>query len=323
MRVTVTGGTGTIGLAVVKMLVRAGHDVRAVVRRPDDFQERCPDDRVEINVGDVQDRTMVAAALDGADAAIHCVAFPPKQYKLNWDTTRFILESLRPGAQFVMPGDASVFGFTPPGDRVGPRHPKASPARRGVVRADLERAILAEGGTVIHLPEVFGPAVIRGRLVSVFQRALSGRSVWFPGDLDRAREFLYIEDAARALIAPLGRQAAKGAEYTAPGFATITPRAFVSLAFKAAGHESRLRSLPIPWLRAASLLTAERRASRDLIYLEARPLLFDGSRIRKELGWTPEVDYADAIRRTLKWLRSEEGEAAIQRDRRHDRASGG
>jgi nucleoside-diphosphate-sugar epimerase len=322
MRVTVTGGTGTIGLAVVKMLVQAGHAVRAVVRRPDEFQDRCRDDRVEINVGDMEDRTMVAAALEGADAAIHCVAFPPDQFKLNWDTTRFILESLRPGAQFVMPGDASVFGFTPPGERVGPRHPKASPARRGVVRADLERAILAERGTVIHLPEVFGPGVVRGRVVDIFQRALSGRTVWFPGDLDRPREYLYIEDAARALIAPLGRPSASGAEYTAPGFAAITPREFVSLVFKAVGQAGRLRSLPETWLRLAALLTAERRATRDLLYLQVRPLLFDGSQIRQDLGWTPEVDYADAVRRTVKWLRSEEGETAMQRDRRRDRSGG-
>jgi len=307
MRVTVTGATGTLGLACVQALVRAGHQVRAFVRVPEHFRRRCSEQRVEVVQGDILDRGDVATATDGAEAVVHCVDFPPRQFALNWDAVRHALEGARPG-QFVMPGNVWVYG-PPQSERVGPDHPKASPTRLGAIRSDLEKAVLAEGGTIVHLSEVYGPGIWKGHVLSMFERALAGRTVWFPGDLDRPREFLYIEDAARALLAPLGQRQARSADYTAPGYAAITPREFVSLIFKAAGRAPRLRSLPLAWLRAADLLRSQRRALREFSYLLEQPILLDGTRIRRELGWMPEVDYADGVRRTVRWLRKREREA--------------
>jgi nucleoside-diphosphate-sugar epimerase len=302
MRVTVTGATGTIGLASLQMLIQAGHEVRAFVRDGERLRRRCRHERVEIAEGDIMDRTAVAGALDGADAVLHCVEFPPRQFALSWDAARFALEALRPGGQFVLPGNVWVYGL-PQSERVGPDHAKASPSRLGAARADLEKAVTAEGGTIVHLPGVYGPRVARGFLHAVFERAVEGKSVWFPGDLDRPVEFLYIDDAARALLAPLGRSQARGADYTAPSYAATTPREFVSLISKAVGRPLRLRSIPTGVLRSAALLHPEYRLQRDLSYLLECSTLFDGTSIRRELGWIPEVDYADGIRRTVKWLR--------------------
>jgi len=302
MRVTVTGATGSLGLASVHMLIRAGHQVRAFVRRPEHFRRRCSEERVEVVQGDILDRADVATAMEGAEAVVHCVDFPPRQFALNWDAVRHALEGVRPSGQFVMPGNVWVYGPAQT-ERVGPDHPKASPARLGAVLADLEKAVLAQGATIVHLPEVYGPGVWKGRLRTLFERALAGKTVWFPGDLDRPREFLYIEDAARALIAPLGRRQARGTDYTAPGYAPVTPRVFVSLIFKATGRPPRLRSLPLAWLRVIDLLRPERRALREFSYLLQCPILLDGARIRRDLGWTPEVDYADGVRRTVRWFR--------------------
>lgn len=284
------------------MLVRAGHQVRAYVRRSEDFHGRHGDDRVDVVEGDVLDRTATGAALEGSDAVIHCVDFPPRQFADNWDALRHALESLGSGRQFIYPGNAWVYE---PGDgeRIGPAHPKTGPSALGAVRADLERAVTAEGGTVVHLPDVYGPGVLKGRLYDMFVRALKGKPVRYPGDPDTPREFLYIEDAARALVAPLGRPQSRGMDYTAPGHAPITPREFAELIARAAGRPLRLRPLPIGRLRLQAMFDPDRRALRELSYLHERPVLFDGTRIRRELGWSPEVGYADGVRRTVAWLR--------------------
>jgi nucleoside-diphosphate-sugar epimerase len=289
-------------MASVKMLIRAGHEVRAFARSAEGFRSRVPDDRVEVAEGDLLDRAAVAAALEDADAVVHCVDFPAQEFALNWDATRFTLEALRSGGQFVLPSNLWVFG-PPQSERVGPDHPKASPARLGEIRADLEKAVTAEGGTVVHLPEVYGPGVTSGLTRWIFLRALAGKPVWFPGDLDRPIELLYIEDAARALVAPLGRREARGADYTAPGCAPTTPREFTSRVFKAAGLSARLHSLPLAWLNALDALRPERRALRDLSYLWECSTLLDGTLIRRDLGWMPEVDYFEGIRRTVRWMR--------------------
>ena len=302
MNVTVTGATGTIGLACIEMLVRAGHRARAFVRRPAEFERLCSEDRVEVVEGDILDRTGVAEALAATDAVIHCIDFPPSQYSLNWDALRFVLEGLGPRRQLVYPGN--VWVYDPPEDgRVGPDHAKKGPVRLGEIKADLEKAVTAEDGTVVNLPGVYGPGVRKGRLHSWFERALAGKAVHIPGDSDLTWEPLYIADAARALIAPLGRARARGADYAACGYAPTTPREFVELIFKAAGQVPRIRSLSIGLSRAAALLHRETRAQRDLSYLDERPVLLDGAQIRQELGWLPEINHREGVRRTIRWLR--------------------
>jgi dihydroflavonol-4-reductase len=79
MRVLVTGGTGYVGSHIVLALLRDGHSVRLLVRRPEQVAETFgphavtfgPDDVV---VGDVLDEGSVTAALDGCDAVAHAAA---------------------------------------------------------------------------------------------------------------------------------------------------------------------------------------------------------------------------------------------------------
>ena len=68
--VVVFGAAGRQGLAQVRQLKRAGHQVRAISRRSDpflgeDFGE------VEIRPADIRDMDSVVAAMDGADAAFY------------------------------------------------------------------------------------------------------------------------------------------------------------------------------------------------------------------------------------------------------------
>lgn len=77
MRVMVTGATGFVGAHTAHALLAAGHEVTALVRDErrlaasmSPFDVPLPD----AVVGDMTDATAVAAALDGADAVVHCAA---------------------------------------------------------------------------------------------------------------------------------------------------------------------------------------------------------------------------------------------------------
>ena len=77
MRVMVTGATGFVGAHTTAALLEAGHDVTALVRSRERLDEslstlgaRVPD----CVVGDMVDVEAVGAALDGADAVVHCAA---------------------------------------------------------------------------------------------------------------------------------------------------------------------------------------------------------------------------------------------------------
>ena len=77
MRVLVTGGTGFVGSHAAAALVRAGHDVRLLARRPEQVPVTFAPHGVEtgdVVRGDVLDEQAVAGAVRGCDAVVHAAA---------------------------------------------------------------------------------------------------------------------------------------------------------------------------------------------------------------------------------------------------------
>ena len=68
MKVTVFGGTGKIGLLLVRRLLDTGHEITALVRSPEKMT--IDDDRLELIVAELDDTTAIRKAVDGADAVI-------------------------------------------------------------------------------------------------------------------------------------------------------------------------------------------------------------------------------------------------------------
>jgi uncharacterized protein YbjT (DUF2867 family) len=75
--VLVTGGTGTLGRAVVPLLLAGGHDVRVLSRRA---APEVPDG-VRAFAGDVRTGTGVERAAAGCDIVIHAASNPRRQVK--------------------------------------------------------------------------------------------------------------------------------------------------------------------------------------------------------------------------------------------------
>lgn len=72
MRIAVTGGTGFVGRSVVNELLRRGHDVRVLARRPDDARSRF-NRPVEAVAGDLSDAASLQATVSGRDTVVHLV----------------------------------------------------------------------------------------------------------------------------------------------------------------------------------------------------------------------------------------------------------
>ena len=96
MRVLVTGGTGVVGTAAVRSLVRRGHDVCLFSRNADRDVERWPRG-VEARSGKIEDPQSLLGALDGCDAVVHVAGIiaedPPEATfeRVNIDGTRHLL----------------------------------------------------------------------------------------------------------------------------------------------------------------------------------------------------------------------------------------
>ncbi len=73
--ILVTGGTGFVGSAIVKELLRRGEEVAVLGRDADKIRKRLGTD-VEPRVGDVRDAATLAPAMSGVETVINAVQFP-------------------------------------------------------------------------------------------------------------------------------------------------------------------------------------------------------------------------------------------------------
>ncbi|MFC7045778.1 NAD-dependent epimerase/dehydratase family protein [Halobacteriaceae archaeon GCM10025711] len=303
--VLVTGATGAIGSAVLRVLDDSGDDVRAFVRDGTALGSQHPD--VEVVTGDILDPGAVAEAVAGVDSVVHCVNFPMGRYERTLDAARTLVEAVgdeRP--HVVFPGNTWVFDPDAPAP-ITPETPIAPPSRIARIKAVVEQTLFASNlpVTVVHLPDFYGPDVRNDLVRPLFERPLADRRVVFPALVDVPHEFVYVDDAARALLAVAGEEVAQDRRYTVGSTGSPTVREFVQMVGAAVGTSGRAVGIP-PWVvRVAALVSADARAGRDLLHVLTRDVTMDGAAIRRDVGFEPSVSYANGIRRTVDWLRTE------------------
>ena len=196
MRLVVTGATGFLGWRATALLRERGHDVLALARPGGAPRAHARDlEVVRADAGDPAVRELIA----GRDAVLHFAGVPDPAgarrdpaaaVRANAGTTLNLLES---GVPLVYPSSVRA-GLHPPPD------PYAMSKRLG------EEACRLHGGpaTVVRLPSVFGPGQVRwegatGAIAAFAARALDGEPIVIPGDPQRTRDFVYVDDVMLAL----------------------------------------------------------------------------------------------------------------------------
>lgn len=116
MRFLVTGGSGFLGINLVRYLLERGHEVRSLDVAPFDYAD--VRDRVDAVAGDIRDRGVVADAVRDVDIVVHAAAALPL-YKpadimtTDVDGTRNLLQAAAAAGvqRFVMISSTAVYGI--------------------------------------------------------------------------------------------------------------------------------------------------------------------------------------------------------------------
>jgi nucleoside-diphosphate-sugar epimerase len=276
MRVFVTGATGYLGGAIAARLVRAGHEVTALVRSP----ERAASLGVPglgFWTGDLGDLGALLVPLRNCDAVVH-VAVDPRDRE-GGDAR--LLEAVRLAAldgrvrRFLYTSGVWVHGDTG-GAIADERSPLAAPAYVRWRPAHENRALdLADHE--VHVA-VLRPGMVyggrRGTFGDWFDEAAERGTITYPGDGEQHWGMVHRDDVAEAYA--LALEAAEGGRYLLVDETRFTVRDLADAAARAAGARAVPSGRELPPRTSPGSFTALRMDQR-----------FKSARARAELGWRP------------------------------------
>lgn len=306
----VLGATGAIGSAVVRELLRQDEYVRVLVREPDRVASLFPSAPVGVRRGSVADPDALAQAFEGIATVYNCINLPyPRWDELPAMHDSVLTQAARAGARMVFPGNVYNYGH-PVTRPVSEDHPQAPHTKKGRLRVRIEEAFWKAHGEgrvpvfILRLPDFYGPNVVNNLIKPIFTTALRGGWVNWPGDSDAEHEFVFIEDAGRAMVDLAHRDAAFGQAIHLPGRVT-TARRWLRQIFEIAGTPLRgIRAFGSTIAWALGLANREVADLREMLYLFEEPLVLDGTKYRMLFGDYPSTPFEKGIEKTLAWFRA-------------------
>lgn len=307
----VTGATGSLGAALVRLL--KDEDLRVLVRDEDAFLERFGDIDVDVYEGDLCEEEDIDRAIDDVDTVFHCACMPYFHWgDLIGHTRRLIAsaEEEEKVVDIVFPGNVLVYGDVGPGTvREDQAHEPGT--RKGTIRMNVERQLREANtrgdcrATIARFPDLYGPDVRSRCMRRIFPAVLDGSTVSWPGDIDADREFVYVDDAAAAMVRLAESKIAWGKAWHVPGPDTTSAREFIELAYKEAGTEPDLRETGGVAISLGDRFTKDAKEEKEIYYMFLRPPILDGSGWRKSFGTPPpSTPYEDGLRATVQWWKA-------------------
>ncbi len=188
--------------------------------------------------------------------------------------------------------------------------------------------------TIVAYSMVFGPRnILPDREQRMFARLLSGRPILIPGDGNTLAQVGHVEDQAGALRAVMGQPITFGKRYNLTGADSFSAHGYVDLFAEILGRpahkvhippahmdalhdgtitldgspvQSRIDRLKSP---AASHVGTQQFLLSLLVQRIApnihgwnRSVLFSVDRLRRDVGWEPQVRFPQAVEDTWRWF---------------------
>jgi UDP-glucose 4-epimerase len=302
--VLVTGGAGFIGSHVVDLLIAAGYRV-AVVDNLQTGKRAHVNPAAAFYLVDIRDAAALGEvfAREAPMAVVHQAALvdvraalqdPVTYAEVNIIGTLNLLEAARRSGcvrKFVFASTGGAIYGEPaklPADETCPLRPMDP---YGVSKLaceyyiDTYRQNFGLDYCILRYANVYGPrqdASGEAGVVAVFaSRMLSGRQPIINGDGTQCRDFVYVEDIARANLLALTR--GSGIYNLGTGLATDINTLFDILAALTGYAGPRQHGPPKPG--------------------EVHTSYLDASRAGQELGWQPQVSLVEGLHRTVAYFR--------------------
>lgn len=320
----VSGGRGYLGAVLTQALAALECNLILLDRSPEtDWRPSPARAQVSVLNGDVSLRETWEPALDGVDIVFHLAGLeyrhredfdPRRDLEVTLFSVRHLLDAIsRKGLapKIVYSSSANLFGraSSQPVNEDTPDDPLTLWAVHKLMAEHSFRiaALESEARSIsLRLANIFGPTPRADRMRSVvLNRTISGALLLQPlflyANRDCLRDFLYIDDAARALLlaGAADEKIFTGDYYVIGSGAHFTlAEIWTQIAQQVENHTGRAAPVRID-------------ESVKVGPSEIRNFVADATRFRRATGWTPQVELPQGIELTLNALAPANGAAGI------------
>ena len=314
-RVMITGGLGFIGSNLARHLVEAGADVLVVDALIPDyggnlFNISGIEDRIRVNVADIRDETTVDFLVQDRDiifnlagqvSHIDSMRDPYTDLSINCRAQLSMLEACRkhnPRVRVVFAGTRQVYG-RPDRLPVDEQHLVRPADINGVNKAAgeyyhlLYNNVFGVRACSLRLTNVYGPRQLirhnRQGFIGWFIRlAIEGREIQIFGDGSQLRDFVYVDDAARAFMLAGASEACDGEVFNVGGCQPISHKELVEMLIEISGAGS-VRYVEWP---------------PDKKRIDIGSFYSDWTKFRNAVGWAPTVSLREGLQKTVEFYRA-------------------
>lgn len=300
MKIAVTGGSGFIASHVVDHLLAAGHEVVAI-----DNRVRARRDDVQFEDIDVLNLSALIQATAGCDFIFHLAAVSNVNYAhknpvytvdLNINGTTNVLEAARLNDVRRVFFASTVWIYT--GTRgkgsltedepfhlpdAGHIYTTSKIASEMIIHNYWQ--LYRQPFTILRYGIPYGPRMREELVIPIFiRKALSGEPLLIEGDGSQYRNYVYIDDLARAHLLALNKKA-ENQVYNLEGSRRISIAQIAHTIDHVLGGGLQIKHVP------------------------ARPGDYAGKQVsarkaRDELGWEPMIDFEEGMSRTIDWFKN-------------------
>tara|TARA_B100001093_G_scaffold487581_1_gene523970 strand:- start:612 stop:1502 length:891 start_codon:yes stop_codon:yes gene_type:complete len=296
MKSLVTGGAGFIGSNLVETLLGVGHTVICVDNESSNVQDKPYWNNDSINIrGDIRDHTLISSAMKDADYVFHLAAEariqpaienPINAVSVNDLGTTTVLQCAREHQvkKFIFSSTSAVYGRNKSPNvetqSPDPLNPYSVTKLNGENLCKMYTELFGLPTIIFRYFNVYGPRQpVRGQyapVLGIFERQKgAGEPLTIVGDGNQRRDFVHVEDVARAnvmaALADLG-QDAYGEVYNIGSGQSFSVNEIAEMFI----HE---KTYIAPRLG------------------EARVSLANNQKMRKTFAWTPAHDLEKWVRR--------------------------
>ena len=305
MNVLVTGGAGFIGSNLVRALLDRGDQVTVLDNFDDAYDPSLKEQNliglpIELIHGDIRDRAAMDQALRGIDAVVHLAARagvreslenPGLYASVNVGGTVNVLEALKEKLDIplVFASSSSVYGersdgpFVETDDLGFPASPYAGSKRSAELMCHAAHTSTGQRVTALRFFTVYGPRQRPAMAIARFVRmARAGETIPVYGGGSSQRDYTYVDDAVRAILASLD-DPQDFAVFNVGGGNPIRLDDLVRAVGEVTGCDIKTEVQPVQ--------------PGDVSLTWANPAL-----IEEVLGWKAKVSVLDGLRQYVEWL---------------------